>query len=102
MRAAITTLAIALLAGCATPMSDKAAKIQVHSQMSTLLSACKNLGPVSGSAGGWGMAYQSAPDDAKAKAREAVADKGGDTLVVTNTDGNGYGMVMQGVALRCY
>jgi hypothetical protein len=93
---------LAALAGCAAPMPDRAAKIQVHSQMSTLLSGCKNLGPVSASAGNWAMGGAEAVAEAKTKARLMTADLGGDTMVVLNTDGDGTALTLQATALRCY
>lgn len=94
------------LAGCATPtLTERAARVQVHTQMSTLLDSCKKIGPVSASADSTfdpvGIVTQ-----AKNNARDAVAEKGGDTLVITNTDKfQEFGKntaVAQGVALRCY
>jgi len=102
---AMTTAALTLFAGCATPISDRGARIQVHSQMSTLISNCKNLGPITAEA---------APDfwtgsdqPSKNLARDMTADKGGDTLVIVNRDEfsrdlMGAVFVIQGVALKCF
>lgn len=102
----IATITLVLsLAGCATTMPDKAANVQVHSQMSTLLSACKILGPVSGKGEASGFALAgSHVVAAKIAARVQAADKGGDTLVVTNIDefDGGAKATVQGTALRCY
>jgi len=101
----IATIALVLsLTGCATTLTDKAAKIQVHSQMSTLLTACKVLGPVTGQGEDVWMGPNGSAPKAKVAAREAVADKGGDTLVITNTDlfDGGSKATVQGTALRCY
>jgi hypothetical protein len=84
------------LVACST-VSPKAAKIQVHSQMSTLLSNCKNLGPVEGIAK-WPEDY----DHAKVYLREAAADKNGDTVVILNRDRNAFSETIQGTALRCF
>ncbi len=84
-------------------MSQKAAGIQVHSQMSTLLSNCKNLGPVTASHNDLMMMPATVVAQARIKAREQVADKGGDTLAVTNVDQfSDYEAAVQGVALKCY
>lgn len=94
---------VVMLSGCATTLTEKAAKIQVHSQMSTLLTACKVLGPISANASDPWMGQSGAMTKAKVAAREAVADKGGDTLVITNTDSFiGTSATIQGTALRCY
>lgn len=101
-------LTAVILGGCAsTSLTDRAARVQVHAQMSTLLKSCKKLGPVSASAestfdfGGATIIPQ-----AKNNARDRVAELGGDTLVITNIDRfSEFGKntaVAQGVALRCY
>ncbi len=104
MKTVLTWLLAAFaLAGCATPLTDKAAGVQVHSQMSTLLTACRKIGPVTASSKAvW------APPTVAARliARERVADLGGDTLVVTNIDETsditGFVTSVHGTALRCY
>lgn len=107
MRYALLPIAL-VLTGCATAtLTDRAQRVQVHIQMSTLLEACKKLGPVSAFAEsafdfqGTGIVAQ-----AKNNARDKVAELGGDTLVITNIDRfQRFGSntaVAQGVALRCY
>lgn len=93
-------IATAVLVGCASTISPKAAKVQVHTQMSTLLSNCKNLGPVTATSRAFG--YEEAWAKAKNQIREAAADKEGDTLVILNTDRDGLNLTIQGTALRCY
>ncbi|QII84243.1 hypothetical protein G3T20_05725 [Bordetella hinzii] len=104
-RCALLLVAVTLV-GCAAPtLSSRAQRVQVHTQMSTLLESCKKLGPVSASADSAfdrvGIVTQ-----AKNNARDMVADKDGDTLVITNIDRfSEFGKntaVAQGVALRCY
>jgi len=93
----ILLIAVAsILVACST-VSPKAEKIQVHSQMSTLLSNCKNLGPVVG-VSKWPEDY----DHAKNYLREAAADKNGDTVVILNRDRGGLSETIQGTALRCF
>ncbi len=107
----LIAILLVVLNGCATKISDRAAKIQVHHQMSTLLSNCKKLGPVSSPSTEWTPTLR--PDmaglDAEAKARDAVAELGGDTLVIINTDlyngdfvGKSSKAVVQGMAMKCY
>jgi hypothetical protein len=103
MRTLITFAAITMLSACAVPLSNTAAKVQVHSQMSTLLAACQKIGPVSTTS----KAMWSQPIlEAKIAAREQVANLGGDTLVVTNMDNSsdlsGFTTTVHGTALRCY
>jgi outer membrane murein-binding lipoprotein Lpp len=100
-------ISAAILAGCAsTPMSDRASRIQVHSQYSTLLAKCENLGPVTASAQGAGTMDEGF-SAAKIKLREVAADKGADTVVIVNSDRFMHSLynreqVIQGAALRCY
>lgn len=102
---AILPLAL-MLAGCAAPqLTDRAASVQVHSQMSTLLASCQKLGPVRAVAHKYSLpsiVQQQAENDA----RDQVARLGGDTLVITNTDHSqdlsGHTYDVHGVALRCY
>ena len=92
-----------MLSACAATLTDRAAKIQVHSQISTLLSTCQKLGPVTG----YATATWSEPTmQAKIAAREKVADLGGDTLAITNLDETQslteYQSTVHGVAMKCY
>lgn len=92
-------------------ISDRAAKVQIQRQMSTLLDKCKNLGPITGEAianeKAWSL--DRGVQQAEANGRDKVAELGGDTFVVLNTD-EYYGIafssknktVVQGVAMRCY
>lgn len=103
MRVAFLISIAVMLSACAVTMTDKAAKIQVHSQMSTLLNSCKQLGPVSENGKDLLMGVSHALAAARVKARERVADMGGDTLVVTNVDTFGSTeATVQGTALKCY
>jgi hypothetical protein len=94
-----------------TTISDRAAKVQVQRQMSTLLDKCKNLGPITGEAIANEKAWSidRGVQQAEANGRDKVAEIGGDTFVVLNTDDfNGFGLssnnktVVQGVAMKCY
>ena len=87
---------VVTLVACST-ISNKAANIQVHSQMSNLLTECKNLRAVTG-IGKW-------PEwepHAKNYLREATADKNGDTVVILNRDRHGLDTIIQGTAFRCF
>ena len=106
MKNYLVVVAAITLSGCAVTLSEKAAKIQVHSQMSTILTKCKVLGPVSGEGAG---IYSDGEQLAKNNAREKAADLGGDTLVITNLDRSIGKLfvkdphtVVQGSALLCY
>ena len=102
-RSSIALVVVLVLTACATTLTDKASKVQVHTQLSNLLSSCQRIGPVAGSA----TAVWAPPTvHAKIVARERVADLGGDTLAITNVDETmsltEYQTTVQGVAMRCY
>lgn len=107
MQRIIIVICAAILVGCAsTPISERAARIQVHSQYSTLLAKCANLGPITASAQAAGTLDEGF-SAAKIKLRELAADKGGDTVVIVNSDRFMHSLynreqVIQGAALRCY
>lgn len=105
---AISIIAVAL-AGCAAPpvASDKALKVQVHSQMSTILDKCKNLGAITarsiGEAGFQEPAQSSATKKARFELREKTFDLGGDTVVLLSTDLLSPDQVQaQGQAFKCH
>lgn len=104
-----------LLVACATPLmpSERVLSVQVHRQTSSLLDKCLRLAPVSvrgqGSIGMNHSALDIARINAEQKARETVADAGGDTVVLTTADMVSFtpGMPaiavvqVQGVGFRC-
>tara|TARA_R110002167_G_scaffold362365_1_gene581447 strand:- start:459 stop:821 length:363 start_codon:yes stop_codon:yes gene_type:complete len=93
-------MAMMVSAACTT-VSQKAARVQVHSQISTLLDSCDKLGPISASAPRiWGpdQAYQKA----KVSLREGASDIGGDTVAIVNTDVFLTSVAIQGIAFKCY
>lgn len=96
--AAFLTALCGLLYGCAS-ISDKAAGIQVHTQISSALDKCKKIGPVSARVTSLQL---SGPEELSVKLREAVADQGGDTLVLLNLDETLTELRQQGIAYRCY
>jgi hypothetical protein len=111
MRRIFITTSALLLCACATVITpERASNIQVHNQMSTLLANCKNIGPVSAEGNGSIAVAEAGIPQAKTNARTKVADMGGDTLVILNTDFYTGSMlppqpakaVIQGVAMKCY
>lgn len=109
MKNSTITFAICLaLAGCAAPpvATEKALKVQVHTQMSTILDRCKNLGSISARAvGEMGMNHSiisSGAEKARFALREQTYDLGGDTVVLLGTDFLPPNqMQAQGQALKC-
>ena len=109
MKTVIATAIIAIaLTGCAAPpqASEKALKVQVHTQMSTILDRCKNFGSISARAvGEMGLdesIISSATKKARFALRERTFDMGGDTIVLLNSDFIPPNQVQaQGQALKC-
>ncbi len=107
MQRIIILICSAILAGCAsTPMSDRAARIQVHSQYSTLLANCQNLGPLKVSAQAAGTLDEGF-SEAQIKLREAAVNLNADTAVIVSSDRIMHSLynrerVIHGAALRCY
>lgn len=87
-----------LVAGCAS-VTEKAAPVQVHSQISSVLDKCKKLGPVNASVSSLSLAGS---DELQIKLREATADLGGDTLVLLNIDESFTRSRQHGIAFRCF
>lgn len=100
-------ISVLMLAGCAASpvLSDKASKIQVYKQDSTLIAKCENLGPVSATVSKM-MAADEVADYAKAEAKELAAQKGADSMAITNIENGDKGVMnkitVQAVALKCY
>lgn len=103
----IVFILVVLLAGCAsTPMSEQASRIQVHSQYSTLLAKCQNLGPLKVSAQGAGT-FDEGMSAARIRLREAASSLGGDTAVIVDSETIMHSLynrerIIHGAALRCY
>lgn len=98
------TVILLCITGCVT-LSEKAKRVQVHSQVSNLLENCKRIGPVSATASSM-LSPDQAAQEAKVKIREEAADQGGDTVAILNTDIltslTTWEASMQGVAFKCY
>lgn len=106
----LTAVAVTMASfGCAAPpvASEKALKVQVHTQMSTILDKCNNLGPITARAiGAMGLdesIISSATKRARFELREQAFDIGGDTVVLLSSDFVPPNQVQaQGQALKCY
>lgn len=95
---AFFSLCLISLAACAT-VTDKAAPIQVHSQINSVLDKCKNLGPVNASVSSLNLDSQSALE---VQLREATANLGGDSVAIIHTDSTLTKEHMQGIAFKCF
>ena len=97
------TLLVALLAavlgsGCAS-VSEKAARVQFHSQQSNAINGCKRLAPVTVKESRF---KPSALDFLSVKLREAAADFGADSVVVLSSEETLTEIIVQGVAYKCF
>ena len=78
--------------------TEKAARVQFHSQFSTILSGCKRIGPVS-----IVLPRIAATESAIANAlRDAAAALEADTVVALNSDLTFTERTVQGMAMKCY
>ena len=94
----ILSLCLILLAACVS-VTDKAAPIQVHSQLNSVLDKCKNLGPVNASVSSLNLDSQGALE---VMLREATANLGGDSVAIIHSNSTLTQEHMQGIAFKCY
>jgi hypothetical protein len=80
-------------------MSNQAAAVQVHSQISSVLDGCTKLGPVTATTSQFQMDSNSALN---AQLREATATLGGDSVALVHTDETLTQYVRHGIAFRCF
>jgi hypothetical protein len=94
------------LSACATKeISPGASRVQVHRQVSSLLSDCKKLGPVSGYGTkplGNALGSTGAINEAIGDLREATYNLGGDSVAVVNKEESVSSVRVLGVAYRCF
>src|SRR5262245_36876028 len=105
----LPALALFLLAlpfsGCANTMTPEAANIMVHTQMSTMLDRCKQLGPVSAEASALGTwTWQQVESQATNNLRDTAAKRyaSADSVAVINMDRYSMSVVAKGIAYRCF
>jgi len=100
VRSAILLIPV-ILAACVT-VPPEAARVQLHSQMSSLLQDCRRLGPVRGS-GSRIISKENALEKAKVQMRKQAATKyGADSVALINIDPYWNEIVANGVAFDCY
>jgi len=87
-------------------MTQRAAEIIVHSQISTQIESCKRLGPITAEASARGqLDWPSVEQQAKNNLREKAAEKYGeqvDSVAVINMDRYTAKMVANGLAFKCF
>lgn len=98
----IVLLALTLLIGCSNiVLTEKAQKVQLHNQTSSLLDKCKKIGPVD-AVGSAMWTVEDGIEEAKIGIREKAFDMGADTAVFLNLDHTFGEIHIQGMALKCY
>jgi hypothetical protein len=99
-------LSLLLLSACITKaISQEAASVQVHQQVSNLLNDCKKLGPVSGYGSkplGNALPPTGAINEAIGELREATATRSGDSVAIVNTEISLTGVRVLGIAYKCF
>lgn len=99
---ALLLLSAITVTGCVS-VSQEAANVQVHAQVSNLLDDCKKLGPVTAEASDIDGITTSAFTVAEARLRQAAHDQyGADSVAVVNSDKTSFGVRLQGIAFDCY
>lgn len=95
----IVSLTIPLLVVGCTTLSEKAASVQFHSQMSNALDGCTRIAPLTVTINRFSIRSR---DQISVALREAAADAGGDTVVALNMDETLTEYIQQGIAYSCY
>ena len=86
------------LVGCVS-ISERASKVQFHSQLSNALDGCTRIAPLTVRVSQLSMDTDS---EISVALREATADAGGDTAVALNRDETLTEIIQHGVAYKCY
>lgn len=95
----VILLAIAsILFGCTT-ISERAAKVQFHSQLSSALDGCKRIAPLVVRVSKFSL---NTDTEINVALREAAAETGGDTVVALNQDGTLSEIIQHGISYKCY
>lgn len=102
----IAASGIFMLASCATKsISPQAANVQVHRDVSTMLSDCKKLGPVTGTGSkplGNAVGSEGAIQEAIGDIREATYAISGDSVALVNQEISLTSVRVLGVAYKCF
>jgi len=94
----LAVVAILVLNGCATTLSQSAARV-MDADMK-MANDCQFLGEVHGTSGWGNLAASTGIENARNEAREKAASKGATHIVWTNVAG-GYSPYVSGTAYRC-
>ena len=91
-------LAVVALAGCTT-ISERAATVQFHTQLSNALDGCTRIAPVTVTVSRFALRQD---DEISVALREAAANTGGDTVVALNRDETISEIIQHGISYKCY
>ncbi len=93
----LSLIAVALV-GCVS-ISDEAASVQFHTQVSSALDGCERVGPLTVRVSQFSLSTGS---EISVALREAAASIGADTVVALNYDETISEIIQQGIAYKCY
>lgn len=92
------SLALTSITGC-TAISESAASVQFHSQLSNALDGCTRIAPVTVTVSRFALRSD---DEISIALREAAAGTGGDTVVALNRDETLSDIIQHGISYKCY
>jgi len=103
MRATVLIVLVALtvVAGCATPLTERAARVRVIPHDAASMSGCKQLGSVAGRSKPV-LLESAAEAEAMAHLRDAAARMDADAVAIVNTTVSDEVVTLYGVALKCF
>ena len=97
---AILLLLPLYLAGCKATLTSDAAKVQLHTRISTILDGCKKLAPLTAKT--TKRPFVDPLSVLEADLRDQTARMGGDSLVLMQIDETFTGYVRHGIAYKCF
>jgi len=97
----VALVALTVVAGCSTPLTERAARVRVIPHDPTAMGGCKTLGSVAGRSQPV-LLESAARAEALAHLRDAAARMDADSVTVVNTVVNESVVTLHGVALKCF
>ena len=98
MNIGIVLIISCILISCAS-ISEKAANVQFHSQLSNALDGCTKIAPLTVRVSQFSL---DADSKISVALREAAAETGGDTAVALNRDETLTEIIQHGISYKCY
>lgn len=96
-KTSILALILFTLSGCAS-ISEEAANVQFHSQLSNALNGCTRIAPVTVRVSQFSLDSF----EISIALREAAAKTGGDSVVALNRDETLTEIIQHGISYKCY